>query len=314
VKTLKDIRKTFKENGVFYTPPELVEKLKSFIDFKPRRAYDPTCGDGALLACFDDDVEKFGQEIHIGALEEARSRLVNFTGYAGDTLADDGFAGENFDLIIANPPFSVKWDPLTDDHRFSVAPAVPTASRADYAFILHIISHMSDDGVAVVMGFPGILYRSGREGIIRAWMVDSGIIHKVVSIPKDTFVDTGIEACVLILDKRSKAESIEFIDSEGNYSASIVDIKAKNYNLSVSSYKPVIEKDKELSYDERWAIECHARNKFINNIAADLRFSKMVCEIEGFSFDSYIDSIQAEIDKFRDGARTGTARMVKFCQ
>ena len=119
-KSIKNIRKEFKDNGIFYTPEKLAEKIKSYVDFEPETVYDPTCGVGNLLKVFHENVKKYGQE-----LDEEQLALIdipNFTGAAGDTLKDDKFKDMKFDCIVANPPFSVKWDPeeLKNDGRFSL--------------------------------------------------------------------------------------------------------------------------------------------------------------------------------------------------
>ena len=117
-KSIKNIRQEFKDNGIFYTPPELAEKLKSYVDFEPETVYDPTCGAGNLLRVFHENVKKYGQELD--AEQIGLINIPNFKGYAGDTLLDDGFKGMKFDCIVANPPFSIKWNPeeLSEDERF----------------------------------------------------------------------------------------------------------------------------------------------------------------------------------------------------
>ena len=108
-KSIKNIRQEFKDNGIFYTPAELAEKLKSYVDFEPETVYDPTCGSGNLLRVFHENVKKYGQELdaeQLGLID-----IPNFKGYAGNTLLDDGFKEMKFDCIVANPPFSVKWNP-----------------------------------------------------------------------------------------------------------------------------------------------------------------------------------------------------------
>ena len=105
---LKSIKEEFKSKGIFYTPPELAELLKSYVNFTPNEIYDPTCGDGALLNVFGDDVVKYGQEINLEQLQVAKERLKNFNGYCGDTLKDPAFKDKKFDCILANPPFSIK--------------------------------------------------------------------------------------------------------------------------------------------------------------------------------------------------------------
>lgn len=161
-KSIKNIRQEFKDNGIFYTPPELAEKLKSYVDFEPKSVYDPTCGAGNLLRVFPDNVKKYGQELdaeQLGLID-----IPNFAGYAGDTLVDDGFSGMKFDCIVANPPFSVKWNPdnAKNDERFQNIPVLPPPSKADWAFMIHIISHLSDHGVAINTYMP---YESEKEDI-----------------------------------------------------------------------------------------------------------------------------------------------------
>lgn len=151
---LKNIKQQFKEKGIFYTPSELAKMLKEYIHFIPKTVYDPTCGDGGLLSVFDDNIKKYGQEINEQQLEVAKNRLKNFEGVLGDTLKEPAFLDKKFDCIMANPPFSIKWEPTKDDVRFCVAPDTAPPSKADYAFILHIIHLLSDDGKACILEFP----------------------------------------------------------------------------------------------------------------------------------------------------------------
>ncbi|ECI3885374.1 hypothetical protein AHV09_00360 [Salmonella enterica subsp. enterica] len=295
---LKSIRKAFKTKGVFYTPPELAELVKSYIPFKPVKVYDPTCGDGGLLAVFDDDVLKFGQEINAPQLEVARKRLVNFTGYCGDTLKDDGFADEKFDCIVANPPFSVKWEPDENDARFKDAPCVPGAAKADYAFLLHILYHLSDDGIAAVLEFPGILYRGNREGKIRQWLIDNNHISKVVAIPGKTFTDTAIATVLLVLDKSGKHESIEFTDKETGKSrvVSKTEIIQNDYTLSVNTYLPAEIIREEINPFE---LETELRERQLKNLKTGLEISRFCCQMEGLSLNPHLDAIIALVESFR---------------
>jgi len=164
---LKSIRQTFRENGVFYTDERLAHIMKGYVGREVAEVYDPTCGDGALLAVFGDEVRKYGQEREGDQLDVARARLVNFEGVCGDTLQEPAFVGRRFDCIMANPPFSAKWEQKSTDERFTAAPALAPPSKADYAFLLHVLHYLAPDGVAVVLNAPGILYRGNAEGKIR---------------------------------------------------------------------------------------------------------------------------------------------------
>lgn len=287
---IKSIRKQFKDAGVFYTDSKLAELLKSFIPDDITEVYDPTCGDGALLSVFDDVVHKYGQEIDESQLNEASKRLVNFTGYAGDTLKSPALLDKKFDAIVANPPFSIKWEPVQDDVRFKDAPTVPTSSKADYAFLLHILYMLSDTGVAAVLNFPGILYRGNREGEIRKWMVQKNYIDKVIHIEGGYFVDTTIPTALLIIRKNKETKDIEFIDHEKNESriVGIEEIEGNDYNLSVSSY--IQDEIEEIERDPI-EMEVNARKQALNRIRSEIEFSIAVCEMENIRIEPFLDDI-----------------------
>ena len=291
---LKSIKQEFKEKGIFYTPPELSEYLKTLIDINISDVYDPTCGSGSLLSVFADDLPKFGQEINGHQLEIAQRQLKNFTGVCGDTLKDPAFMDKRFSCIVGNPPFSVQWEPpigVFADERFAQCPAMPPKSKADYAFLLHIIHLLSDDGIAVVLNFPGILYRGNTEGVIRKWFVDKNYIEKVVQIPGKTFVDTSIATVALVLKKNKTNDSIEFIDSENKLSriVEIKEIAQNNYNLSVSSY---VQKPVERVFQDPIDLQNAARAQMIRKIKADIELDRLVCQIEGIGFDDYLNDLK----------------------
>lgn len=185
--SLTNTKKHIKERGVYYTPTKLIEFMydiaKRYGKGNPKNVYDPTIGTGALLTPFEDDVPKYGQEINGEQLEIAKRRLKNFNYYVGDTLQDPAFKYIEFDLIMSNYPFSMKWEPK-EDWRFLELPVLPPKSKADYAFIVHCLKYLAEDGVAVVMGFPGITYRGNAEGKIRKWLVEQNYISEVIQVPR----------------------------------------------------------------------------------------------------------------------------------
>lgn len=248
-KSIKNIRKEFKENGVFYTPPALAKKLQSYVDIMPKNVYDPTCGAGNLLRVFPDNVKKYGQELDKNQLELID--IPNFTGYAGDTLKDDKFKGMQFDCIVANPPFSIKWTPdeLKDDIRFKDCVAIPPQSRADWAFMLHILHHLTKDGVAVILEFPGILYRGNREGKVRTWFVENNYIDRVVNVPGNTFEDTTISTCIIVLKKNRTTTDVIFEDGDKVVNISQKAIIENDFNLSVNMYLPDETPKEEIDID-----------------------------------------------------------------
>lgn len=287
---VKSIRQEFKDKGVFYTGAELAQYLKSFIPDNVKNVYDPTCGGGALLSVFPDEVEKYGQEINEAQLMETERSVKNFHGVVGDTLKNPGFPDMKFDAIVANPPFSIKWEPTHDDIRFKDAPTVPSASKADFAFLLHIIHMLSDDGVAAVLNFPGVLYRGQREGEIRKWMVQKNYIDKVVYIEGGYFVDTKISTALIVFRKNKETTDIEFIDHEKGLSRVVgrSEIEGNDYNLSVSSY---VQEEVTVPEVNPTELEIKARKGAVETIRKHIEFSLSVCEFEGMSIEPFLDDI-----------------------
>ena len=233
--SLKAQRKEFQEKGIFHTPDALARKLLGYVNNDPKTVYDPTCGAGALLKVFPDTVEKYGQEIEPDYLAMVDAQ--NFHGYCGDVLENDVFAGMTFDAIVANPPFSIKWRPH-DDQRWADAPALPPPSKADWAFMLHILSHMAAGGVAVVLCFPGILYRKNKEGKIRQWFVDQNVIERVVDVPGKTFEDTDVATCLVVMRKGRKTKDIIFESGDKTVTASLEQVRDNDYVLTPNTYMP----------------------------------------------------------------------------
>ena len=279
-KNIVNIRKQFKEQGIYYTSSELAERLKGYVDYEPTSVYDPTCGQGNLLSVFPADLPKFGQELDPEELEKAKRRLRNFTGYTGDTLKDDGFGDMRFDCIVANPPFSIKWEPNASDPRFTQAGVVPSAGKADYAFILHILYHLADFGKAVILEFPGILYRQAREGKIREWLVKQNYVERVVHVPGNSFVDTTISTCILVLSKCKDTMDIIFEDLDAGESRTVPveEVEGNGYCLSVNLY---VAKEMEKEEVDGMALLDQTRRAIVDNLDRQLAVDKTICEFEG---------------------------------
>ena len=299
---LKSIRQEFKANGVFYTDERLAQIMKSYIGGEPSEVYDPTCGDGALLSTFGDEVRKFGQELDGEQLDVARSRLVNFEGVCGDTLQAPAFAGRQFACIMANPPFSTKWEQRKGDERFADAPALAPPSRADYAFLLHVLHYLAPDGVAVVLNAPGILYRGNAEGKIRRWLVEQNVIDRVVFIPGGYFVDTKIPTVLLVLRKDRTARgitSIAYEDRSSGREISITpeEIAANDYSLS--NLMPQEEKEQSPPIDPN-ALEQEAERAAVDVLRANLEITQAVSELEGIDYLSpFVARVDALLSEYR---------------
>ena len=294
-KSIKNIREEFKKQGIFYTPSDLAVKIRSYVDNSPESVYDPTCGAGNLLRVFPDEVAKYGQELDAEQVEQID--IPNFRGFSGDTLMHDGFKGYTFDCIVANPPFSVKWNPnaLKDDERFRQAPTVPPPSKADWAFMLHILHHLKDNGVAVCLEFLGILYRGNREGKIRKWLVEQNYIDRIVHIEGNTFEDTAIATCIVVLKKNRKTTDVTFEMGEKTIIATKETIEANDYVLSPNIYFPDERVQEEVDPIE---LEYKARAIFISRLRKELEFERIVCEIEKISMEPFIEAIRSVLNEY----------------
>lgn len=277
--SVKSIRKKFAEHGVFYTDEKLARMLRDIVAAygSVTEVYDPTCGNGSLLNVFPDEVCKYGQELDPTQAEEARRRLVNCEIVAGDTLLNPAFSDRKFKHIVANYPFSVKWEPRPDA-RWDDAPCLPPPSRADYAFIMHIIHMMADNGVAAVLGFPGILYRGQREGKIRQWIVECNLIESVMLIEGGYFEDTKVATALIVLRKGKTDGRITFADHETGkeYVADFGEIQRNDFNLSPSAYIP--QEEKAVDFDPE-AKEKEARADILRRLRAQLEFSKATIQL-----------------------------------
>jgi type I restriction enzyme M protein len=299
----KRFRTELKEKGIFYTDENLAKEMKTLIPFEAEEVYDPTCGDGSLLAVFDDHVKKYGQDILPEQIECAKERLKNCELYVGDTLEEPAFKGRKFKAIVANPPFSIKWNPdkLKDDQRFASAPVMPPQGKADYAFLLHILDYLADDGVAVVLNFPGILYRGQREGKIRQWMVRQNVIDKVMHIPGGHFEDTKIPTALLVLRKNRTSTDIEFVDTEHNLKRLVPfeEIEQNGFTLSVPVY---VAPEAQKEVRDPVKMQNDRRRCFKEHLKSELKFDLAVCQLEAlregpFSFATYVKELHTILDE-----------------
>jgi len=209
---------------------------------------------------------------------------------------------------MANPPFSTKWEQRKGDERFANAPALPPPSRADYAFLLHVLHYLAPDGVAVVLNAPGILYRGNAEGKIRRWLVEQNVIDRVVFIPGGYFVDTKIPTVLLVLRKDRTARgitSIAYEDRSSGREISITpeEIAANDYCLS--NLMPQEEKEQPPPIDPN-ALEQEAERAAVDVLRANLEITQAVSELEGID---YLSPFVARVDALLSEYRKGHARL-----
>jgi type I restriction enzyme M protein len=155
----------------------------------------------------------------------------NFQIYNGDTLEHDYFEDKKFRVQVANPPYSAQWSAdlkFMEDERFNEYGKLAPKSKADFAFVQHMISHMDEDGRAVVLLPHGVLFRGGAEETIRQYIIEKlNVLDAVIGLPANLFYGTGIPVCVLVLKKERNGNSnnILFIDASKEFEA------GKNQNI-----------------------------------------------------------------------------------
>ena len=225
-----------KSGGEFFTPAdvsELLTRLGTVGKTEVNKVYDPACGSGSLLLKAEnvrgkDKVRNgfFGQEINITTYNLCRINMflhdVGFDKFniaCEDTLtAPQHWDDEPFELIVSNPPYSIKWEGdenplLINDPRFAPAGVLAPKSKADMAFIMHSLSWLANNGTAAIVCFPGIMYRGGAEQKIRKYLVDNNFIDCIIQLPANLFFGTPIATCIMVLKKGKKDSNILFIDA-----------------------------------------------------------------------------------------------------
>jgi len=294
-----------KSGGEFFTPAdvsELLTRLGTIGKKKVNKVYDPACGSGSLLLKAEKILGKesvtngfYGQEINITTYNLCRINMflhdIGFDKFdieCEDTLVNpQHWDDEPFELIVSNPPYSIKWEGdenplLINDPRFAPAGVLAPKGKADMAFIMHSLSWLASNGTAAIVCFPGIMYRGGAEQKIRQYLVDNNYVDCVIQLPANLFFGTPIATCILVMKKGKIDNKVLFIDASSecvkvtnnnkltseniehivnvfqsretnnrfSYLANYDEIVENDYNLSTSTYvKSNIELD-EVDIDE----------------------------------------------------------------
>ncbi len=253
-----------KKAGEFYTPQPvstLLAKLVTANNKNLRSAYDPTCGSGSLLLRVKREANKvgkiYGQELNRTTYNLARMNMIlhdvhysDFDIKQEDTLEKPQHRDQRFDAIVANPPFSAHWSasPLyMSDERFSAYGKLAPKTKADFAFVQHMVYQLSDEGTAAVVLPHGALFRASSEGHIRQYLIEElNVIDAVIGLPTNMFYGAAIPTCIIVLKKcRKNPDNILFIDASKHFEK----IKTSNVMLAthitkiVDVYKARVSED-----------------------------------------------------------------------
>lgn len=317
-----------KGKGEFYTPKSIVNLIAELIEPYKGKIYDPCCGSGGMFVQSmkfienhkgnTKDISVYGQEYTSATYKLAKMNLAirGISGNLGDVAADTFYKDQHenlkADFIMANPPFNQKnWrasDELVDDPRWD-GYETPPASNANYAWILHMVSKLSENGVAGFILSNGALSGDGTEKVIRKNLIENNLVEAIIILPRSMFYTTDISVTLWILNKNKKAHTVPYEDvtrqyrnreedilfmdlrqhgepfekkyiqfseqaikdvaltfhnwqeegasenykdiAEYCYSAKKSDVVAKDYSLAPSKYIEFINRDENISFDEK---------------------------------------------------------------
>ncbi len=285
-----------KKAGEFYTPQEVSEILARIVTSGKKElksVYDPACGSGSLLLRIGRHTKVdryFGQEMNNTTYNLARMNMIlhdvhysDFNIQQEDTLEHPQHTEYRFEAVVANPPFSANWSANAihlSDERFAQYGKLAPASKADYAFIQHMIYQLDDNGTCAVVMPHGVLFRGAAEGHIRRFLIENrNYLDAVIGLPANLFFGTSIPACILVFKKcRQDEKDVLFIDASKHfekgknqnrlresdidkiidtyaerktkdkysYLASLDEIKENDYNLNIPRYVDTFEPEPEI--------------------------------------------------------------------
>ncbi|HKM93367.1 MAG TPA: type I restriction-modification system subunit M [Prolixibacteraceae bacterium] len=273
-----------KKAGEFYTPQQVsmvLAKLVTTGKTKLKSVYDPTCGSGSLLLRVAKEVKEvsnfYGQEMNRTTYNLARMNMIlhgvhylKFNIKQEDTLEHPQHIDKQFEAIVANPPFSAQWsaNPLfTSDDRFSQYGKLAPKSKADYAFVQHMIYHLADNGTMAIVLPHGALFRGGAEQHIRKYLIeDKNYLDAVIGLPANLFYGTSIPTCILVFKKcREKPDDVLFIDASNNFEKVKTQnmLRTEDIDKIISTYRNRTEEDK---YSKKARLEEITENDYNLNI------------------------------------------------
>jgi type I restriction enzyme M protein len=329
-----------KKAGEFYTPQQISSILSGIVTLDSQEpktgarshldsVFDFACGSGSLLLNVRNRMKKaggtvgkiLGQEKNITTYNLARMNMLlhgvkdtEFEIYHGDTLTNDWdmlremnpAKMPKFDAVVANPPFSYRWEPsdaMSEDMRFKNHGLAPK-SAADFAFLLHGLHYLKDDGVMAIILPHGVLFRGGAEERIRRKLLEDGHIDTVIGLPANLFYSTGIPVCILVLKKCKKPEDVLFINASEHF------VKGKRQNqLTEAHIDKIID-----TYQYRRKADRYSRRVTMKEIVANeynLNISRYISTAQD-EVEIGLAATHAELVEIESAIRKATTKHNEF--
>jgi type I restriction enzyme M protein len=316
-----------KKAGEFYTPQPISTILSKIVTLdsqepatgkkkKLTNVLDFACGSGSLLLNVrkqlgGDGIGKiYGQEKNITTYNLARMNMLlhgvkdsEFEIFHGDSLTNDWDLLNEMnpakklqcDAVVANPPFSYRWDPteaLGEDFRFKSHSLAPK-SAADFAFLLHGFHFLSDEGTMAIILPHGVLFRGGAESRIRTKLLKDGHIDTVIGLPANLFFSTGIPVCILVLKKCKKYDDVLFINASEHFEKGKRQNRLRDgKNGEPNDIQKIVEsyqyRTEEKRYSRRVTMDEIEKNDFNLNISRYVSTAQLEDEVD-------IQAVNAEL-------------------
>lgn len=319
--------------GEFYTPQEISTILSGIVTLdsqdpttgkksKLDTVFDFACGSGSLLLNVKNQLGKYGigkiygQEKNITTYNLARMNMLlhgvkdnEFEIFHGDSLKNDWdiLNEENpskkitFDAVVANPPFSLRWDPSDDlakDFRFKNYGLAPK-SAADFAFLLHGFHYLDKEGTMAIILPHGVLFRGGAEAKIRKKLLKDGHIDTVIGLPSKLFFSTGIPVCIIVLKKCKKSDDVLFINASEHFEPN-----KKQNKLTPKHIEKIVDtyqyRKEESRYSKRVTLEQIKENDYNLNISRYISTAKPEKKIDLKEVNKNLKNVQEDIEKYTD--------------
>ena len=273
-----------KKAGEFYTPQEVSKILAKIVTTgksKLKSAYDPTSGSGSLLLRIAKEGKEisnfYGQELNRTTYNLCRMNMIlhgvhyrKFDIKQEDTLEHPQHIGKTFEAVVANPPFSAQWsaNPLfMSDDRYSQYGKLAPSSKADFAFVQHMIYHLAENGTMAIVLPHGALFRGGAEQHIRKYLIqDKNYLDTVIGLPANIFYGTSIPTCIMVFKKcRENPEDVLFIDSSQYFEKVKTQnvLRDEHIDKIITTFRNRTEEDK---YSKRATLKEIADNDYNLNI------------------------------------------------
>lgn len=312
-----------KKAGEFYTPQQVSKILAKIVTMDKKNlknVYDPTCGSGSLLLRVSKEAkigDFYGQELNQSTFNLARMNMIlhdvkfdDFNLEQGDSIENPMHLGMKFEAIVANPPFSAKWSAdkkFLDDERFSAYGKLAPKSKADFAFVQHMIYHLDENGTMAIVLPHGVLFRGAAEGVIRKYLVEEkNYLDAVIGLPANVFYGTSIPTVVLVFKKcREDDADVFFIDASKHFE------KVKNQNkLRNEDVERIIK-----TYKERDDVDKFAHSASLDEIRENDYNLNIPRYVDTFEEEEPVDldAVVKELEALEEEIKAIDAEIEKYC-